>query len=235
MATGVACPYGPRASGTIAPVDPIPEVAQDAVRWLELVGTVAFAVSGGMVAVRARMDWLGVVVLAIVAAIGGGTLRDLLLGLTPVSWIAQPRPVVVALLTAVVVIVAATRHPQSRPDSWRTVLVADAAGLAVFTTTGTLIALDTGIPAGMAALLGVITGTAGGVLRDLLARQRPLLLVGQIYALAAAAGAALLVVLETSGSARAVAQWASIAVILALRLAAIKLRWSLPTFTPAQQ
>jgi uncharacterized membrane protein YeiH len=216
-------------------VDPIPEVAQDALRWLELVGTVAFAVSGGMVAVRARMDWLGVVVLAVVASIGGGTLRDLLLGLAPVWWISRPWPVLVALLTALVVVVAATRYPQTRPDSWRTVLIADAAGLAAFTTTGTLIALDAGVAPGMAALLGVITGTAGGVVRDLLARQRPLLLVGQIYALAAAAGAVLLVAVEALGAARYVAQWASIAVILLLRVAAIKYRWSLPRFQPVEQ
>jgi uncharacterized membrane protein YeiH len=216
-------------------VDPIPEVAQDAVTWFELIGSVAFAVSGGMVAVRARLDWLGVLVLAVIAAIGGGTLRDLLLGLTPVWWIGRPWPVLVALLTGLTVVVAATRHPQTRPDSWRTVLIADAAGLAVFTTTGTLIALDAGVAPGMAALLGVITGTAGGVLRDLLARQRPLLLVGQIYALAAAVGAVLLVALEGLDSPRHVAQWASIAVILLLRVAAIRYRWSLPRFQPVEQ
>lgn len=169
---------------------------------LEVVGVGAFAVSGAMVAVRARMDWLGVVVLAVVTAIGGGTLRDLMLGRSPVGWVTQPGPVVVALLTAAGVIAVAGRHPQSRPDSWRVVQVADATGLAVFTATGTLIALAEGSTAPVAALMGVVTGTGGGVVRDVLARQRPLLLMGEVYALASAAGALLLVTIVLAGGPR---------------------------------
>lgn len=214
-------------------MDPLVEVVADPYQWLEVLGTMAFAVSGAMVAVRARMDWLGVAVLAIVTAIGGGTLRDLLLGIDPVSWVGRPWSVGIALATSVVVIGAASRHPQSRPDSWRVVLVADAGGLAVFTTTGTLIALDSGTGPAVACLMGVVTGTAGGVLRDVLARQRPMLLVGQIYALAAAAGAALLVGLEAGGADPDAARWASITLILVLRLAAVRFGWSLPRFEPA--
>ena len=195
---------------------------------LEYVGTVAFAVSGGAVAVRAGMDWLGVAVLAIVTAVGGGTVRDLLLGRLPVGWIQDPWPVWVALGTAAVVIAEAYRHPSKAPDSRRVVLIADAAGLAVFTVTGTLLALATGTTGPVAVLLGVVTGTGGGVARDVLAQQRPLILVGQIYALTAAAGATVLVVLTDAHAPQEVARWTAIAVALALRLLAIRYSWSLP-------
>jgi len=195
---------------------------------LELVGTAAFAVSGGAVAVRAGMDWLGVAVLAVVTAVGGGTLRDLLLGRLPVGWIQDPWPVWVALGTAAVVIAEAYWHPRRAPDSRRIVLVADAAGLAVFTVTGTLLALAAGTAGPVAVLLGMVTGTGGGVARDVLARQRPLVLAGQIYALTAAAGSIILVVLAGAHAPAEVARWSAIAVAFALRLLAIRYSWSLP-------
>ena len=195
---------------------------------LEYIGTVAFAVSGGAVAIRAGMDWLGVAVLAVVAAVGGGTVRDLLLGRLPVGWILDPWPVWVALGTAAVVIAKAYWHPRKAPDSRRLILIADAAGLAVFTVTGTLLALAAGVSGPVAVLMGVVTGTGGGVARDVLARQRPLILVGQIYALTAAAGATALVILTDAHAPAEVARWAAIAVALVLRLLAIRYSWSLP-------
>lgn len=197
---------------------------------LELIGTVAFAVSGGSVAVRAGMDWLGVAVLAAVTAVGGGTLRDLLLGQLPVGWVQHPWFVWAALATAAVVIAEAYWHPRRAPDSLRLVLVADAAGLAVFTVTGTLLALASGASDPVAVLLGVVTGTGGGIARDVLARQRPLVLVGQIYALTAVAGAALLVVAGNVGLAPGLARWIAIALIFVTRLLAIHYSWSLPHF-----
>lgn len=197
---------------------------------LEYVGTAAFAVSGGAVAVRAGMDWLGVAVLAVVAAIGGGTLRDLLLGRIPVGWIQDPWPVWVALGTAAVVIAEAYWHPRKPPDSRRVILVADAAGLAVFTVAGAQLALAAGTTGPVAVLLGVVTGTGGGVARDVLARQRPLVLVGQIYALTAVAGASVFVALTDARAPVEAARWAGIAVALVLRLLAIRYAWSLPRF-----
>jgi uncharacterized membrane protein YeiH len=156
---------------------------------LEYIGTVAFAVSGAAVAIRAGMDWLGVAVLAVVASVGGATARDLLLGRFPVGWIRDPWPVWVALATAAVMIGQAYLHPRRAPEASTVILVADAAGVAVFTVTGTVIALDSGVSGPVAVLIGMVSGTGGGVARDVLARQRPLILVGQIYALSAAAGA----------------------------------------------
>jgi uncharacterized membrane protein YeiH len=195
---------------------------------LQLVGTVAFAVSGAAVAVRAGMDWLGVAVLAVVTAVGGGTLRDLLLGRVPVGWIRDPWPVWVALGTAAVVVAEAYWHTRQAPDSLRLVLAADAAGLAVFTVAGTELALATGTSGPVAILLGVITGAGGGVARDVLARQRPLVLAGQIYALSAAAGATILVALTEAQAPAEVARWTAVAAILILRLLAIRFSWSLP-------
>ncbi len=195
------------------PADVSVQAATEPYVLLEALGVVAFAVSGAMMAVQARMDWLGVA-----------------LGASPVAWVDRPWPVLAAALTAAGVIAVTSWHPQSRPDSWRVLQVADAAGLAVFTTTGTLVALAYGVAGPVAALLGVVTGTGGGVLRDVLARQRPLLLMGEIYALASAAGATLLVVLVGLGASGELSGWAAIALTLALRLLAIRYHWSLPRF-----
>ena len=195
---------------------------------LELIGTIAFAVSGGAVAVRAGMDWLGIVVLAVVTAVGGGTLRDLLLGRDPVGWISEPWPIWVAAATSAVVIADAYRRPRRALDARRLILVADAAGLAVFTVTGTALALRAGIGGPVAVLLGVLTGVGGGVARDVLARQRPLILVGQIYALTSIAGATSLVLLEDAHVPAGIARWLAVGVGLILRLLAIRYGWSLP-------
>lgn len=195
---------------------------------LEVVGVVAFAVSGAAVAIRARMDWVGVAVLAAVTAVGGGTLRDLLLGHYPISWIANPWAVAVATGTAVVVIAQAHLAPRSAPDETIIVLVADAAGLAVFTVSSTLLALSSGTSAPVAVLIGAVTGTGGGIARDVLARQRPLVLVGQVYALTAVGGATLLVVLLALHAPTTPARWCSVAAVFVLRLAAIRYSWSLP-------
>jgi uncharacterized membrane protein YeiH len=195
---------------------------------LEYVGTAAYAVSGATVAIRAGMDWLGVSVLAVVAAVGGGTVRDLLVGRFPVGWMQHPWPVWLALGTAAVIIAEAYWHPRRAPDSLSVVLIADAAGLAAFAVTGSLLALAAGLSSPVAVLLGVVSGTAGGVFRDVLAGQRPLILVGQIYALAAAAGSTTAVVLTDARAPAEAARWIAVAVTLVLRLLAIRYSWSLP-------
>jgi len=197
---------------------------------LELLGTVAFAISGGTVAVRAGMDWLGVVVLAAVTAVGGGTIRDLLIGTTPVRWVDDPWPIVAALATAAVIIALAHRRPGSMPETRRAVLLADAAGLAAFTVTGTLICLEAGVPGWVSGVLGVVTGAGGGVVRDVLARERPMVLVSEIYAVAALAGAATAVILTKQAVEPVVVRWVSVAVVLVIRLVAVRRQWMLPRF-----
>jgi len=199
----------------------------DAFAALQLVGLVAFAISGAAVAVRAGMDWLGIIVLSTITSIGGGTIRDLLIG-DGVAWVAEPWPVWVALAVSLVVIAVAHWSPRHEPDSLRTVLVADAAGLAVFTVLGTTLALSAGVERDVAVMLGVVTGVGGGVVRDLLAGQRPLVLVGQVYALTAIAGSLLYVGLDAASIEPDVARWSAVAVTFVLRLLAIRYDWTLP-------
>lgn len=203
----------------------------DPFRAAETIGIIAFAVSGGYAAVRAGMDWVGVVVLAVVVAVGGGTTRDLLLGIEPVWWVRAPGQLVVAAVTAAVVIAVATWHPQSKPDTWRTVLYADAIGLATFTVTGTSIALEHDVQPWIAVFFGVITGTGGGVIRDVLVRRKPLILVGEIYALAAVAGGSLYVVLRSTDVPSELAAASAVALILGVRAMAMRWHWALPRFS----
>lgn len=202
--------------------------------FLEVLGTIAFAASGGAVAIRVGMDWLGVVVLAVVTAVGGGTLRDLLLGQTPVFWMDHLWPLAVAALTAVLVIIIGARAPHLAIDSLTPILIADAIGLAAFTVSGTQASMLAGQTGVVAVILGVLTGAGGGVIRDVLARQRPLILVGQIYALAALAGASMVVALAAIGVPDLPARWAALIVILGIRLAAIRWDWALPRFSPVK-
>lgn len=200
---------------------------EDPYLLLEVIGTVAFAVSGAAVGVRAGMDWLGISVLAGVTAIGGGTVRDLLLD-RPVGWLESPWPIWLALATAVIVIVEAYIRPMRPPDTRLLILIADAAGLAVFAVSGAGLALQAGTGGTVAVMMGVVTGVGGGVLRDLLARQRPLVLYGQIYALTALAGVSVFILLNEFEVGQAVARWSAVAVIFVLRLLAIRYRWTLP-------
>ena len=185
---------------------------------LDLLGVAVFAASGVLAAGRKNMDLLGVVVIAMVTALGGGTLRDLLLDRHPLGWIADVSYLWTSLAAAAVTIVWV--RVQAPPD--RSLLVADALGLAFFAIGGTEIAEDAGQSGIVAVLMGTITGVAGGVVRDVLSAEVPLLLrSGQLYASAAIAGTALHLGLEGLGVGREAAAVTGMAAIVALRLAAI--------------
>ena len=195
---------------------------------IEVIGTVTFAISGVMAAARASMDWLGAIVLAVVVAIGGGTIRDVLIGRFPVSWIEDASPVLVAIGTAVIVIAILRLRPQADLVTWTPTLIADAAGLSAFVILGTDIALESGLNGFLAILLGTITGVGGGVLRDFLTGNKPIVLVGQVYALAGIAGAALFVVLIELGVNPDLSVWLPMAVIFGIRMLSIRRDWHLP-------
>jgi uncharacterized membrane protein YeiH len=164
------------------------------------------------------MDVLGVVVIAVVTAIGGGTVRDVLLSRHPVFWIAEPEYLVVSIVAAGLTIAYARfRRP---PDD--ALAIADALGLALFTIGGAQIAEREAVGGIVTVLMGTITGVAGGVIRDVLSAEVPLILrKGQLYASAAVAGAILYLVLEAAGVARPTAALLGMTVIAGLRLAAI--------------
>ncbi len=195
---------------------------------LEVIGTAGFAVSGVMAAARSSMDWLGALALAVVVAIGGGTLRDLLLGQLPVAWLLHAWPLTVAVLTAVATLVILRLRPDADPTTWTPVSVADAIGLSTFAILGTEIGLVAGLNPVLAVALGVITGVGGGVIRDVLTGTRPMVLVGQIYALAGIVGGFLFVVLLQVGANTQLAVWLSVLVIIAIRLVSIRRGWNLP-------
>jgi uncharacterized membrane protein YeiH len=171
------------------------------------------------------MDLLGVVVIAIVTALGGGTLRDLLLARHPVFWIADPTYVVVSTVAAGLTL-AWVRHRRPPDDA---LAIADALGLSLFTITGAQIAEGAAAGPLVVVVMGAITGVAGGVIRDVLSAEVPLILrKGELYASAAIAGASLYLALAAAGVARPAAGLAGMATIAALRFAAILWGLSLP-------
>jgi uncharacterized membrane protein YeiH len=195
-------------------------------RWFDLAGIAVFAASGALVASRKQMDAVGFVVIGCLAGFGGGTVRDLLLGRTPVFWLREPHVLAVASAVALLVFFAAHRVE----NRFRALLWADAAGLALFAVLGAEIALLAGSPPWAAVLLGVVTASFGGVLRDVVCNEIPLLLRKEIYALAALAGAAVFVLLRQQGVWRDAALLAGLAVCFAIRAAAIARGWSLPAY-----
>jgi uncharacterized membrane protein YeiH len=187
-----------------------------------------FAISGALAAGRKKLDWLGVAVIAIVTAIGGGTLRDVLLDRHPIFWIADPRYLLVILgATGLTLVYVHLRIPAPRA-----LLVADALGLAFFTIGGVQIAQQAGLRGVPAALMGVITGVAGGMIRDVLCAEIPLILRrGQLYATSAIVGAALYLGLERTGLARDPASLLGMGTIVVVRFAAILWRLELPVLS----
>lgn len=194
---------------------------------LDLFGVVVFAITGALAAGRKHLDLFGVVVLALVTALGGGTLRDLILGIRPVFWIADPHYIYVASAAALATFCFNRRLP---PSSRRLLKTADAAGLAVFTVIGCQRAMTLATPAVIAVLMGVMTGVVGGMIRDILSGEIPLILRKEIYATAAIAGAAVYVIIIRFTGQQAIATVFCIAVILTLRIAAIHWQLSLPVF-----
>lgn len=193
---------------------------------LDMFGVAVFAISGALAAGRKGMDLFGIVVVAVVAAVGGGTLRDVLLD-RQVFWVSDPN-YLLAILTGAAAILVYVRF--FRPPSG-SLLVADAFGLSLFTVTGAQTAELSGVSAPIVVVMGVMTGAAGGVMRDVLCAEVPLVLRKEIYATAAIAGAVLFVVLTRFGVPGAIALPASMALIFALRLAAIRYDLNAPSVT----
>lgn len=193
---------------------------------LDLFGVAVFAASGALAARHSQLDLLGVLVLASITAVGGGTLRDLLLNRHPIFWIADPTPMYVVVAAAFATVLWARAWPVPTDA----LLVADAFGLALFAMSGAELAEEDGHSPLVVVLMGTLTGVGGGVVRDLLSAKVPLILRQDIYASAAIAGIALYLVLRRSGLARARAFAIGMAAIVAIRLAAIRWGLQLPVF-----
>ena len=200
--------------------------------WLEQLGVAVAAITGVLAARGKRVDLFGVVVLAVVTAFGGGTIRDLALGAVPVWWVGDGNYVLTAVATALVTFFVARFHEFSN----RALLLADAVALAFFTMVGVKKALVFSAPAPVAVTMGVITGVAGGILRDLLTGEIPYVFRKEIYfyATASLSGAVVFVLIHESFASPRVGVLIGAAVTLALRLAAIRWKLALPLFTPRQ-
>jgi uncharacterized membrane protein YeiH len=191
---------------------------------IDILGTMAFAISGAFAAIEKRLDPFGVIIIAFATAIGGGTLRDLLLGNLPVAWLRNDVTILVILATAILVMLLGSyvKH-LAKP-----LFLFDALGLGAFTIVGIEIAMQYHFSAGMCIALGTITACFGGVLRDVLLNKLPLIFHKEIYALACIAGGSLYYFLYQSALNNDVAKIVSILLIVLIRFIAVQYHLALP-------
>lgn len=198
---------------------------------LDLVGVAVFAVSGVLAARDRGLDLLGIIVIAAITAIGGGTLRDLLLNRYPIFWITDIWYLIVIIVSALLTVA----YARVRPPPGKALLVADAMGLALFALSGAQVAEAAQYPAIIVVLMGTMTGAAGGVLRDVITAQVPLILRRDIYATAAIVGISLYLILQLFGIQRPLAFGIGMAVVIILRLLAIRWSLQLPVFRVSEK
>lgn len=201
---------------------------QNFIYIFDMVGTIACAISGVLVATRLKMDPFGVIVLAGVTAIGGGSVRDMMMGATPVFWIIDNNYIYVILATVLISILWLHRIHRF---SIRLLPIIDAFGLATFTIVGAQKALSFGFSGPVAIVMGCVTGVVGGMIRDLLSGQIPFVLQKEIYATASILGAILYVVCNYFGLEPMIAMAVAMSGTLLLRLSAIHWQLSLPVFS----
>lgn len=198
---------------------------------LELVGTVAFAASGALTAMKKQMDLLGIVVLGVVTAVGGGILRDIILGATPPYAFRDPLCACVAIATSLLLFIPYLRRPLMKNQKVFdfAMLLMDSVGLGVFTVMGIWIAkeLSPDYRIFLLTFVGLITGVGGGVLRDIMAGQTPYIFVKHIYASASLAGA-LVCALLWKILPDYVSMLAGLLLVLTIRLLSAHFHWNLP-------
>jgi uncharacterized membrane protein YeiH len=194
---------------------------------IDMFGTAIFAISGVLLAGRLKMDPFGVIVLASVTAIGGGTIRDMALGATPVFWITDTNYLLVIFITCILTMLI-IRKPKRLP--WYILPVSDAIGLAVFVGIGVEKALKYNADPMVAVIMGVITGCGGGIIRDVLAREVPMILRSEVYATACILGGIVHTSSLTFNIEGPTSMLLGVATTLIIRLAAIRWHLSLPTF-----
>lgn len=194
------------------------------VKMLDLVGTFVFAISGAALGMQRRMDLFGVLVLAFVTAVVGGITRDLLIGAVPPASVASWHNLALAVAAGLFTfrfysLLDRLQHP---------VLFFDAAGLGIFAVAGTEKALEYGVNWPMAAILGMVSGIGGGMVRDVLTAQVPTVLCSDIYAVAALAGALVVVAGGEAGLPPTAVVLVGVALCVFLRLMALYRGWKLP-------
>jgi uncharacterized membrane protein YeiH len=192
---------------------------------LDLIGTALFAAEGAATAISSHLDLLGILVISFLTALGGGIVRDLLLGAIPPNSIRDWRYAAVALASGAIMFVL---HPSATTMSSQWLIAMDAAGLSLFAVAGATKALKFEINPLLAVMMGGITGVGGGTLRDMLINQVPTVLRADVYATAALLGAAVVVALLRLGVKPLVANLCGIAACFTLRMVAVQHHWNLP-------
>lgn len=197
------------------------------VYYLNLLGTAIFAIGGSLAAARKGMDLFGVVVAAVLTAIGGGTLRDLCLGVHPVNWVTDSSGLVIAVIAGILTFIYVSFHCLT-DIPFQHLNVADAFGLALFTVIGCNTAIELSANPLITVTMGMLTGSGGGIMRDVFSGEIPLFFRKEIYATACLIGGAAYLIFLDISMPNSLAMLGGASVTLAIRLAAIHWRLSLP-------
>lgn len=194
---------------------------------LEIIGTFAFAISGALaVQNQKHQDWFGASFTAFISSIGGGTLRDILLGSYPLVWISDIT-IIYAIMAGIIVTFIFYKFLLRLR---RTLFLFDTFGIALFTIVGTEKALQLGVRPEIAAIMGVFSATMGGVIRDMMTNEIPIIYRKEVYATACMAGACSYLLLDRIGAERNVAFISASLVIITIRILAVRYHWSVPRF-----
>ena len=193
---------------------------------IDILGTFSFAVSGAFLAMQKKLDPFGVLVLSFVTAIGGGTLRDIMIGNLPVSWLRNETAVLVIFCSAI----AAMFFSRFLKQFTITLFLFDALGLGLFTIIGIELAIDKHFTIGICIALGTITACFGGVIRDVLFNDVPLLFCKEIYAMACIAGGLIYFLLKKVNLDEDISKIVCILIIVGIRILAVRFKLSLPLF-----
>lgn len=197
------------------------------INLIDIAGTFVFAVSGIMVAIQKKFDLFGVIILAFVTAVGGGTLRDLMIGSTPVGWM-ESEIHVIAILSALPICYFLRAQLQKVR---KTFLIFDTLGIGLFTILGIEKSLEIGLSPVVAVMMGIVSAVFGGVLRDVLSNDVPMIFRKEVYAFACFAGAISYLGLNYISESKEVNQLIAISVVIAIRLLSLRFKWSIP-FNP---
>lgn len=200
------------------------ETLAEIILVLDLIGVAVFAVSGALEAARRQMDPIGFIIIGTTTGIGGGTLRDLVLGVRPVFWIQDQ----IFLITCVLASMSVFWLARALRSRFTLLIWMDAIGMAMFAVAGTEKAVALGAPSFVAALMGVMTASFGGLMRDLLCGEKPLIFHKEVYATAALAGAVAFLGLRGTTLSQELQTGLAFLAAFLVRAAAIHWRWSLP-------
>lgn len=190
---------------------------------LDLFGTLIFAISGVLVAIDKRFDVVGSIIIGTVTAVGGGTVRDVLIGKTPVGWMLDNNYLIAILLGVIVSYIFKERILKLR----RSMFLFDTIGIGLFTILGLQKTLGTGLSISIALIMGVISAVFGGVIRDVLTNEIPLIFRREIYATACLAGGLLFVILEQFSNHTVINMFIAMLTVFIIRYFAVKRKWSL--------